>query len=96
MTETNSVQPVFIAFQANNDTMPIIEAIVADNPGAVLTEMPAMVKIDCPGRLVIKRESIEENLGRDFDLQEMQINLISLAGEIDETDEEFILFWQSN
>ncbi|WP_309626652.1 MmoB/DmpM family protein [Methylibium sp.] len=91
---STSQQPVFIAFQANNDTQPIIEAIQVDNPQAVLHEYPAMVKIDCPGRLVIKRSSIEERVGRDFDLREIQINLISMSGELDETDDEFILQWK--
>jgi phenol hydroxylase P2 protein len=90
-----SQQPVFIALQANNDTLSIIDAILADNPQAVLHEYPAMVKIDAPGRLVIKRASIEERVGRDFDLREVQINLISLAGEVDETEDEFTLQWKS-
>lgn len=90
----HSTQPVFIAFQANNDTRPIIEAILADNPDARLTEMPALVKIDCPGRLVVKRDSISELAGRDFDLREIYINLVSLAGEVDESDEEFVLEWK--
>lgn len=92
---SRSKQPVFIALQANNDTLPIIEAIQADNPEAQLHEYPAMVKIDCPGRLVIRRESIEEHMGRSFDLRELQINLISLAGEVDESEDEFILEWKS-
>ncbi|PKO85195.1 MAG: monooxygenase, partial [Betaproteobacteria bacterium HGW-Betaproteobacteria-12] len=37
---------VFIAFQTNEDTRPIIESILADNPHAVLDEQPAMVKIN--------------------------------------------------
>ncbi len=90
-----SAQPVFIAFQANNDTQPIIEAILADNPAARLVEMPALVKIDAPGRLVVKRESIEERMGRAFDLREIHINLVSLAGEVEESDEEFVLQWRS-
>ena len=89
-----STQPVFIALQANNDTQPIIDAILADNPNAKLNEMPALVKIDCPGRLVIRRATIEEHVGRDFDLRELHINLISLAGEVDESDEEFVLEWK--
>lgn len=92
---TLSQQPVFIALQANNDTLPIVDAIMTDNPQAVLHEYPAMVKIDAPGRLVIKRASIEERVGRDFDLREVQINLISLAGEVDETEDEFTLQWKS-
>ena len=34
-------------------------AIVDDNPDAVVNETPGMVKIDCPGRLVVKRETVE-------------------------------------
>lgn len=86
---------VFIALQTNEDTRPIIEAIVADNPHARLNEQPAMVKIDAEGKLVVRRSSIEELLGRDFDLQELHINLISLSGNIDETDDELTLSWNA-
>ena len=82
---------VFIAFQTNDDTRPIIEAILADNPHAVLDEQPAMVKINAEGQLVIKRASIEELIGRDFDLHELQINLINLSGHLDEDDYQFKL-----
>lgn len=86
---------VFIAFQANDDSRPIIEAIEADNPHAVVNAFPAMVKIDAVGKLVIRRESIEAIIGREFDLRELQLNLISLGGNIDETDDEFILEWKA-
>lgn len=90
-----SQQPVFIALQANNDTQPIVEAIQADNPHAVVHEYPAMVKIDAPGRLVLRRATIEAHLGRDYDLREVHVNLISLSGEIDETEDEFTLQWRA-
>ena len=86
---------VFIAFQTNEDTRPIVESILADNPGAVLDEQPAMVKINAEGKLVIKRESIEERIGRDFDLQELQINLITISGNLDEDDDTFTLSWKN-
>ncbi len=85
---------VFIALQNNADAQPIINAILADNPAATLNESPGMVKIDCPARLVVRRASIEAQLGRDFDLQEIHINLISIGGNIDEDDDEFVLSWQ--
>ncbi|MCC4114993.1 MmoB/DmpM family protein [Aromatoleum toluclasticum] len=84
---------VFIALQTNEDTRPIIGAILDDNPHAQLNEHPAMVKIDAEGRLVVRRASIEERIGRDFDLQELHINLISLSGNIDESDDELTLSW---
>jgi phenol/toluene 2-monooxygenase (NADH) P2/A2 len=87
---------VFIAFQSNDDTRSIIEAIANDNPNAQINRYPAMVKIDAPGRLVVRRASIEELIGRAFDLRELHINLISLSGNIDESDDEFVLHWNKN
>lgn len=84
---------VFIALQNIPDAHPIIEAIVEDNPDAVVNETPGMVKIDCPQRLVVKRETVEEKIGRDFDLQEIHVNLISLGGNVDEDDDEFVIAW---
>jgi phenol hydroxylase P2 protein len=85
---------VFIAFQTNEDTRPIVEAILADNPHAVQDAQPAMIKIDAEGSLVVKRESIEERIGRHFDMQELQVNLITISGHIDEDDDQFKLSWK--
>jgi phenol hydroxylase P2 protein len=84
---------VFIAFQLNDATREIVDAIVDDNPGATVEQQPAMVMVDVPSHMVIKRESIEERLGRPFDLQELQLHLITLSGNLDETDDEFSLSW---
>ena len=85
----------FIAFQKNEDTRCIVEAILEDNPEAVVVEQPAMVKVDVPRRLVIRRATVEEKLGREFDLRELQVHLITLSGHLDETDDEFSLSWKS-
>ena len=53
-----------------------------------------MVKIDAPGRLEIRRASVEERIGRPWDVQELQLGLISLAGNIDETEDQFVLAWR--
>ncbi|MGG1947414.1 MmoB/DmpM family protein [Trinickia sp. NRRL B-1857] len=84
---------VFIAFQANEESRPVVEAILADNPGAVAIESPAMVKIDAPGRLTIRRETIENLTGSRFDLQQLHVNLITLSGHIDEDDDQLTLSW---
>lgn len=84
---------VFIAFQANEDSRPIVDAILADNPQAKATQSPGLVKIDSPERLVIKRETIEEITGRRFDLQQIHLSLVTLSGYIDEDDDQFSLSW---
>jgi phenol/toluene 2-monooxygenase (NADH) P2/A2 len=86
---------VFIALQANEDTRPLIDAIVQDNPEAVVNRQPAMVKIDVPGKMSIHRATIEEHIGRPYDLQELQINLITLSGHVDEDEDCFTLCWNS-
>jgi phenol/toluene 2-monooxygenase (NADH) P2/A2 len=91
---SNVKSTVFLALQTNEETRPIIEAIVADNPHAVVNRMPAMVKIDAPGRLVLKRQTIEDITGMDFDLQSFHVNLISLSGNVDETEDELVLEWK--
>jgi phenol/toluene 2-monooxygenase (NADH) P2/A2 len=85
---------VFLALQTNEETRALVEAIQIDNPQAVVSHYPAMVKIDSPGRLVLKRETVEDITGVDFDLQSIHVNLISLTGNIDETEDELILEWK--
>ena len=86
---------VFIAFQTNEETRCIVEAIVEDNPEALVNVQPAMVKIDVPNRMVIRRSTVEEKIGRDFDLQELQLHLITMSGHVDETEETFTICWNS-
>ncbi|MBP8866972.1 MAG: MmoB/DmpM family protein [Propionivibrio sp.] len=86
---------VFIAFQTNEETRCIVEAIIEDNPEALVNVQPAMVKIDVPNRMVIRRSTVEEKIGRDFDLQELQLHLITMSGHVDETEETFTLCWNS-
>ena len=84
---------VFIALQTNEETRQIVEAIVQDNPDCTVNEQPAMVKIDAEGKLVVRRETIEELIGRPYDLQELQVNLITISGNLDQTDDEMTLYW---
>lgn len=84
---------VFIAFQKNEESQAIVEAILADNPHATVNDEPAMVKIDAPERMVIRRETVEQEMGRNFDLQEIHVNLVTLSGNVDQSDDEFTLSW---
>lgn len=84
---------VSLSLQNNDDARPIIRAIVADNPDAKVNDFPSMVKIDAPGALQVNKERVEEFLGREWDVQELHLSLISLAGEVDEDDDYFRVFW---
>ncbi len=84
---------VSITLQNNDEARPIIEAIEKDNPDATVNIYPAMVKIDCEGRLIVKQETVEELLGREWDVQELHLSIVSIAGNVDEEDDYFELSW---
>lgn len=85
---------VFIAFQHNEESRPVVDAIVADNPKAVVTHPPGLVKIEVPDSLTIRRETIESQTGRSYDLQQIHVNLVTLTGHIDEDDDQLTLSWK--
>jgi phenol hydroxylase P2 protein len=83
-----------ITLQNNDEARPVIEAIMADNPGVRVLNMPGAVKLDRDGELVVKRASVEERLGRSWDPQEIHLVIISMAGNLDEDDDQFALSWK--
>jgi len=86
-------QKVFMAFQDNDNARYLLEAIVKDNPEAEVQHSPAMIRITAEKRLVINRETMEETLGRDWEVQEMLLEVISIGGNVDEDDDHFIVSW---
>ena len=86
---------VYIALQDNDNARYLVEAIVEDNPHAVVQHQPAMVRIEAEGRLEIRRDTMEEKLGRVWDVQEMLLDVITIGGNVDEDDERFVLEWRN-
>ncbi|VAV90932.1 hypothetical protein MNBD_ALPHA01-1704 [hydrothermal vent metagenome] len=84
---------VSITLQNNDEARPIIEAIKQDNPDVTVNIYPGMVKIDCDGRLIVRQETVETHLGRDWDVQELHLSIVSIAGNVDEEDDYFELSW---
>jgi len=84
---------VYIALQDNDESRYIVAAIEADNPDATVIYMPAMIRIENECNLTINRESVEEQMGRDWDVQELHINLITLGGNVEEDDDSLSLHW---
>jgi phenol hydroxylase P2 protein len=84
----------YIALQDNEESHYIVEAIEQDNPAATVIYQPAMIRIENEGRLVIKRATVEEKMGRDWEIPALHVNLITLGGNVDEDDDQFSLTWK--
>ena len=59
---------VYIALQDNEESHYSVEAIEEDNPDVTVIYQPAMIRIECEGHMVIKRETVEEKMGRDWEI----------------------------
>ena len=97
MTETPAtrVRNVGVDVQDNDESRPIVEAIERDNPEATIRRMPGMLKVQVPRVMVVRRTTVEEILGREWDTNEFQLSIISLVGNIAEWDEDEILIkWE--
>ena len=84
---------VYIAFQDNDSARYIVEAITQDNPHAQVQHQPAMIRVQAEGRLEIHRDTVEEIIGREWDVQEMLIDVITLGGNVEEDEDCFALHW---
>ncbi|MEO1818327.1 MmoB/DmpM family protein [Pseudomonas sp.] len=88
-------QLAFIVFQDNDNARYLVEAMTEDNPHAEVQYHPAMIRIQAEKRLVINRATVEEKIGREWDVQEMLLDVISIGGNVDEDDDHFILEWKN-
>lgn len=84
---------VYLALQDNDDSRYIMEAVIEDNPNAKVINQPAMIRIESEGELVVRRETVEEKIGRDWDVQELHLSLITLGGNVDEDEDQLRLSW---
>jgi phenol/toluene 2-monooxygenase (NADH) P2/A2 len=73
----------------------IIAAIEQDNEGVVVDDFAVYKKVKAPGKMVLKRETVEEHLGADFDMDKVHIVMSSYFGFISDWDEDqLIIAWE--
>jgi phenol hydroxylase P2 protein len=73
----------------------IIAAIEEDNEGVLVDDFMVYKKVKAPNKMVLKRETVEEHLGADFDMDSVHIVMSSCFGFITEWDEEqLIIQWE--
>ncbi|MCW2724900.1 MAG: monooxygenase component MmoB/DmpM [Frankiales bacterium] len=92
MTTGTPVKSVGVELQeSSDDARMVIEAIQRDNADVVVSYLPGLVKVQSPGELVIRRETVEELLGRPWETHEFQLVIVSYYGHIGEWDDDQIV-----
>lgn len=80
--------------ESTDETRAVVNAIRQDNPDAEVAHMPGLIRIQSPGRLVVRRETVESLLGRPWETHEFQMAIVSYFGHIDEwDDDEIVIAW---
>lgn len=80
--------------ESGEDVRRMVLAIERDNPEMRVTHLPGLIKLNAPGRLVIRRETIETELGREWETPEFQLSIVSYYGHIGEyDDDEIVISW---
>ena len=51
----------------------MIAAIEEDNEDVIVEDFMVYKKVKAPGKMVFKRETVEEHLGADFDMDQVHI-----------------------
>jgi phenol/toluene 2-monooxygenase (NADH) P2/A2 len=89
------VRQVTIDLQESEENRALVEAIVADNPGLTIRRLPGLVKLQSAGQIVINRATVERKLGRDWETGELQLAIVSYAGNFSEwDDDQIIVKWE--
>ncbi len=84
---------VYLALQDNDMARYIVQAVEEDNPEVTVIYQPAMIRMECEDRLVVNRATVEEKLGREWEIQELQLSLVTLGGNVEEEEDSLTLSW---
>ena len=96
MNDTPRTRTVGIDLQDSEESRALVEAIEEDNPDAEISRIPGLVKITSARELVIRRETVEQRMGREWETHELQVHIVSYSGNIGEwDDDEIVIKWEN-
>jgi len=74
----------------------VIEAAEADNPDKIIAvdDKLAYVRVSTEGELILRRATIEEMLGKPFHMSELEVELSSFSGRIENSAEQVRFYFE--
>lgn len=86
LVNNNNVGPIM---RTGDVSLAVAEAAEMDNPDKeiVVLDQTAYLRISCEQEMILRRETIEECLGKNFEMRELEINMASFAGQIESTSD---------
>lgn len=93
--KNNNVGPIM---RAGDIAQAVIDAAEIDNPdkNIKVEDKKAYLRIYTENELVLYKETLEQELGRPFNMNELEINLASFAGRIELTSDKARFYFKDN
>lgn len=80
--------------ESGDDNRFIVEAIEQDNPDLTVEYLPGLIRLRAPRELRIRRETVEQKLGRGWETHEFQLSIVTYSGHIaDWDDDQIVVKW---
>lgn len=94
MTTQTKAREVRMELMAGEEADAIARAIEETNPAATVEYYPGLTVIRAPGRILITREAVERELGRPFNLRDIQTLMAAYYGYWKDTSsDQWLLEW---
>lgn len=76
----------------------VLEAAQADNPGKkiIVDDKVAYLRIQTEDEMILRQQTIEEMLGRPFNLNQLEVDLASFSGRVETYPEYFRFYFQKH
>jgi phenol hydroxylase P2 protein len=88
---------VGIEIMAGEECDAIVAAVTEDVPDASVVQMPGLVLLDVPDRLVIHASLVAEHLGRDWDTRDLNQVVSAYRGYFTRWDaDQVVLSWDAD
>lgn len=83
-----------IDLQDTESNRAVIEGIIEDNPNAEVTNMPGLIRIRTEGALRVSKETVEKHVGGEWDTEDIQLAIVSMAGNLDIEEDYIEIAWR--
>lgn len=83
-----------IDLQDTESNRAVIAGIMEDNPDSQIDHMPGLVRIRNENGLHITKATVEKHVGDEWDTEDIQLSIVSLAGNLDIDEEHIDIKWK--
>jgi len=93
--KNNRVGPIL---RAGDVAKAAAEAVEVDNPGKKVTvdDRTAYLRIQCEDECILTQKTMQEMLGRPFEMRELEVNLSSFAGNIEQSPDKVRFYFNKH